>query len=377
MKIAVLGTRGFPGVQGGVEVHCENLYKRLAKRGCHIVVFSRASYVGRDVPKIEGIEMIAVEVPKNKYLEAIVHTYKSVWLAKQLRPDIVHIHAIGPSVCALVARMLGMKVVVTNHGPDYQRKKWPFAAKLFLRFCEAVGIASAHGVIAIAQNIADSLKKRFKKVAYVIPNGVEIPQRLTSVSEGPLTQLKLEAGHYILAVGRLVPEKGYDVLMGAFNDLCVSDKSFDPKWKLAIVGQADFEDRYSINLKRKALNNPRIVLAGFQTGVPLSQLYSQAGLFVLPSFYEGLPIVLLEAMSYGLSCIVSDIPANRNVPLAEDRFFKPGDAAILAEKMMYFSNHPMTDQDKNQQIRMIGENYNWENIADATLAVYKNILSTQ
>ncbi len=372
-RIVVLGTRGFPGVQGGVEVHCENLYRRLVKRECHVTVFMRKSYVNAQSHGISGIEVIPLSSPKNKYLEAIVHTYNSVWLARRLKPDIVHIHAIGPSVLTPLVRILGMNVVVTNHGPDYKRKKWPFFAKLFLRFCEAVGTIGANAIITIARNIADDLRKRFNRRAYIIPNGVEIPA--LADQDTTLKQFGLEKKNYLLAVGRLVPEKGFDVLIEAFNKLCVlKQRSVPMKWKLVIVGSADFEDQYSSSLKRETSGNPNIILTGFLTGDPLRELYSHAGLFVLPSFYEGLPIVLLEAMSYGLSCIASDIPANRNIELAEQRFFPSGDVEALSRTLAQFIDHPLSDEERKKQIRMIAEKYNWETIADQTLEVYKHVL---
>ena len=145
-------------------------------------------------------------------------------------------------------------------------------------------------------------------------------------------------------------------------------------WKLVIVGKADHEDRYSRGLKEKADKNKNIILTGFLTGKPLQELYSHAGLFVLPSYYEGLPIVLLEAMSYGLSSIASDIPANRNVGLNDDRFFKPGDVNEIAAKIEEFINKPFKEEERKRQIYMITEQYNWGRIAEDTLKVYKAVV---
>ncbi len=373
MKIAVLGLRGFPGVQGGVEAHCENLYRCLAKKGCKITVFMRKSYVTSQSHRFSGIEAVPVSSPKNKYLETIVHTYKCIWLARRLKPDIVHIHAIGPSVLTPLVRAMGMRVVVTNHGPDYKRKKWLFFAKLFLRFCEWVGMTCANDTIAIAQNIAEDVKRRFSRDAHVIPNGVDIPQ--ITQNDQALKKFGLEKRKYILAVGRLVPEKGFDILVDAFNKARFSAEPARPwNWKLAIVGQADFEDQYSLSLRQKTSNDPNIVLTGFLTGDPLRELYSQAGLFVLPSYHEGLPIVLLEAMSYGLSCIASDIPANRNIELADERFFKPGDIETLSLKITQFINKPLSEEERAKQIRMIAKEYDWDKIAGQTLEVYQKIV---
>lgn len=367
MKIAVVGTRGFPNVQGGVEKHCEQLYPNLVKLGCDITVFTRSPYMKSDIKTYKGITLIPINCNQNKFFEAFVHTFKSVLKARNFHPDILHIHGVGPSLFAPIARLLGMKVVVTNHGPDYKRKKWPVPAKLFLKFCERMGIMFANEIIAIARNIADDIKKNYGKGSFVIPNGVEIPQ-LTDSNEY-LKRFGLRKYRYVLAVGRFVPEKGFDYLIDAFQE-----NNFE-QWKLAIVGDADHQDQFSLKLKDKASKNSNVILTGFLTGQPLHELYSHAGLFVLPSYYEGLPIVLLEAMSYGLSCVASDIPANRNVELSEDRFFRVGDVKLLTAKIKEFINKPWGENERKKQISIIAEKYNWDRIAHETLKVYKQVAS--
>jgi glycosyltransferase involved in cell wall biosynthesis len=367
MKIAVTGTRGFPGVQGGVENHCEQLYTHLAKSGSDITVFNRKPYVNPDLQIYKGVSLVPLSCPQNKFIEAFVHTFKSVLMARKLHPDILHLHAVGPSVFAPLARLLGMKVVVTHHGPDYMRKKWPLPAKMFLKFCERMGMTFANEVITIAKNIANDIKTKYGRDSAVIPNGVEIP--LTAETINSLERFQLIDQKYILAVGRFVPEKGFDDLIDAFN------QGNFKNWKLVIVGDADHEDKYSRDLKSKADKNSNVVLTGFLTGQPLHELYSHAGLFVLPSYYEGLPIVLLEAMSYGLSCIASDIPANRNVALDEKRFFQTGNIESLAERIREFINKPWRAEDRKEQIDMVAANYDWGKIADETLKVYKRVAS--
>jgi glycosyltransferase involved in cell wall biosynthesis len=369
MKIAVTGSRGFPGVQGGVEKHCEKLYSRLINHGCDIIVFTRKPYVTYPDEKFNGITLIPLSCPQNKFLETIVHTFKSVLKARKLHPDILHIHAVGPSLYTPLARVLGMKVVVTSHGPDYKRKKWPLPVKIFLRLCEWAGMTFASEIIAIAQDIADDIGNKYGRVPAVIPNGVDIPA--PSLTSEVLEKHDLKKKKYILSVGRFVPEKGFHDLIDAFNDMKLDE------WKLVIVGDADHEDNYSRDLKERAGKKSNIILTGFLTGQPLQEIYSHAGLFVLPSYYEGLPIVLLEAMSYGLSCIASDIPANRNVELGDDRFFKAGDINMLSRKIADFIQRPWEDTDKRHQLNMIAEKYNWESIADETLNVYKKVFEAE
>ncbi len=223
----------------------------------------------------------------------------------------------------------------------------------------------------------------------VIPNGVVLPelgqigdshQKVVTVTN--LQRFGVEKGKYVLAVGRFVPEKGLDDLMSAFEILRRFAPQNDEKsggkglngWKLVIAGDADHEDAYSRKLKEKAKENPNIVLTGFLTGEPLQELYRYAGFFVLPSYYEGLPIVLLEAMSYGLSCVVSDIPANREVELSEERYFKAGDVEGMARKLRQFMGRPLSAEEKDAQVKLVAERYDWGKIAGETLRVYEGVV---
>ena len=366
LKIIVLGTRGFPDIQGGVEKHCQQLYPGLVRLGCEVTVLAREPYIGKQGKFYQGIRVVPLSCPKNKFFEAFGHTFKGVFAARRMRCDILHIHAIGPSLFIPLARLLGLKVVMTNHGPDYQRKKWGKIARVVLKSGEYLGSRYANNIICISRPIAENIKNKYGKRAIVIPNGVVMPQVLKN--NGALKKYDLLDKKYILSVGRYVPEKGFHDLVKAFNELQIEN------YKLVIVGRADHEDRYSSYLKNEAKKNANIVLSGFLSGEPLQELYSHAGLFVLPSYYEGLPIVLLEAMSYGLSCIVSNIPANREVGLSEDRFFAPGNVKALVLKIKEFRDKPLSSEENKEQRNMISQRYNWENITRKTLEVYNSVM---
>lgn len=369
LRIGVLGTRGFPGVQGGIETHCENLYARLAERGCEIFVFTRKPYVDVEQKIYKGVNLIPLGCPKNKFLEAFAHTFYGVIAARRLSPAVLHIHGIGPSLFVPLARLLKLKVVMTNHGADYNREKWGRLAKSVLRLGERLGSRCANRVICISEPIAADIQKRHKKPVTVISNGVNLPR--VCQTHDYLDEYGLAKGKYVLSVGRLVPEKGFHDLFAAFNTLPPNG------WKLVIVGRADHEDSYSSGLREKARSNVNIVMTGFLTGKPIQELYSHAGLFVLPSYHEGLPIVLLEAMSYGSPCIASDIPANRNVELENARFFEPGNIGQIASKIIRFMSEPLSEEARTKQVDLIADKYDWEKIAQNTLEVYKEIVEKE
>lgn len=363
IKVAVLGIRGFPNVQGGPEIHSQNLYPILSEAGCDVTVFTRDAYVDKSVTDYKGVKLVALPCVKNKFLEAFLHTFIGVFVARKRCPDILHIHAIGPSLFIPLARVLGMKAVMTNHGPDYNRIKWGKVPKAVLRFGEYLGSKCSNSVICVSRQVADDITRRYNRSVTFIPNGVNIPEM--SKSEETLRKYGLKKGKYVMAIGRFVPEKGFHDLINAFKVAQL------PDWKLAIVGDATHEDEYALELKRMEGSN--IVFTGVLSGARLEELYSNAGVFVLPSYYEALSIALLEAISYGLSCVVSDIPSNMAVGLPKERYFKTGDTKALVEKLIKFTSTPISEKEKKEQIDMVRAKYSWNDIACKTLAVYESV----
>jgi len=365
MKIFVTGTRGIPDIPGGVEKHCQQLYPLLAARGHEVIVSTRSCYVADPAPLWRGVRLIGVIAPRRKSLEAIVHTCASLLAARRYRPDVVHIHAIGPALLTPLARAMGFKVVVTHHGPDYERQKWGVLAKSVLRLGERLGNRFATEVIAISRTIADSIRLKDGRTANIIPNGVDLPQQ--SGSDSFLRQVGIApSDKYILTVARLVPEKGLHDLLKAFAAL-----PSDLGCHLVIAGDADHETPYSRQLKQMAAQDRRVIMTGYITGEALNQVFSHAALFALPSYHEGLPIALLEAMSFGLPVLVSDIPAHLEVELPDERYFRCGDIDDLRRKLALHLGREMDPEERADLHARIRGRYDWENIANQTLEVYK------
>ena len=361
MKIVVTGTRGIPNIMGGVETHCEELFPRIAAKGYDVTLIRRTSYVQDNFRESKGVKLVDITTPKKKSFEAVIHTLKAIWAAKfRFCADIVHIHAIGPAIVTPFARLLGLKVVFTHHGHDYDRDKWGKAAKIMLKFGERMGCRFANEVIVISEVINNNIKKRYRREdAHLIYNGVPAPNFIHSTNY--LDELGVKSEKYIFAMGRFVPEKNFHQLIKAFLSLSDHDE-----YKLVLAGDVDFEDEYSRRLKKLALENG-VILTGFIKGKKLHELLTHASTFVLPSSHEGLPISLLEAMSYDLPIIVSDIPANLEIGLPPDFYFPVGNEEKLMEKLMKIIT------EKPTKFKYQLDNYCWENIAKQTIKVYEKI----
>jgi glycosyltransferase involved in cell wall biosynthesis len=366
MKIFVAGTRGLPDIPGGVEKHCQELYPRLVAMGHEVCLFTRSCYVTKKLNDWEGVKLLHTFAPRKKSLEAITHTLISIAKARFFNPDVIHIHAIGPSLMVPFARLLGMKVVTTNHGPDYDRQKWSRIAKFILRLGEKLGGIFSNEVIVISNIIAKIISDRCRRTTNLIYNGVPIPVKSKEIDY--LEKAGIKPGNYLLAVARFVPEKGLHDLVKAFKEI-------KNDIQLVIAGDADHESEYSLNLKKMAAKDSRIVMTGYISGKKLNQVYSNALLFILPSYHEGLPICLLEAMSYGVPVLVSDIPANKEVQLQEERFFKCGDTIDLHRKLETLLEKKLTLVEQQKIREQIEQKYNWDLIAKQTIEVYSKALN--
>ncbi len=363
MKIFVTGTRGIPDIPGGVETHCQNLYPYIARAGHEVHIARRTPYIKDNLSSWKGIHLHNIYTPKSKALEAIIHTFLSVIKARMINADVVHIHAVGPALLVPFARLLGLKVVFTNHGPDYDRQKWGRLSKAVLMLGEYLGGRFANTNIVISEVIRQIVKKRCKADSIIIYNGVKIIK--TNSCNDYLKSIGTEKKRYILAVARFVPEKGLHDLIAAYAR---TDRQYD----LVIAGDADHEDDYSRSLKQQARENG-VVLTGYIGGEQLDQIFSHAALFVLPSYHEGLPIALLEALGYGLNVLVSDIPANLEVKLDKRHFFACGKVDSLSENMNLLLEQGSEDGYQEKITTMLNTLYNWDIIAAQTVSEYKKL----
>lgn len=356
-------------MQGGVEKHCEELYPRMVSHDSQITVCNRAPYFAKDsrLPVYNGVRCVYLWCPRTKSLEAALHTFAASLLCIVKRPDIVHIHNIGPALCIPLLKAFGIKTVVTYHSVNYTHAKWNMLQRQILQIGEAMSIRCANKVIVVSETMRRQLEKKYSSNDLLyIPNGVAVAPAV--VSGDTLQKYGLTPGGYVLAVCRLSPEKGAADLIDAYARLG------RVPYKLVIAGDADHETGYSRAVKKMAAETPGVVLTGFLREEQLRVFYAHAGLFVLPSHAEGLSIALLEALSFGLPVLASDIPQNREVLSGDARFFKVGDVAQLTEKISACMARGISAEEKAQQIQYVRKRFNWDGIAEQTLAAYQRVL---
>lgn len=370
LRIAVFGQKRLSR-EGGVEIVVKELCTRMAQQGCQVTCYNRsghhvsgAEYDSTDSTNYEGIQQKYVPTIEKKGLAAVSASAFAALYSAFGKYDVVHIHAEGPAFFSWLPKMFGKRVVVTIHGVDWQREKWQsgFGSK-FIRQGEKNAVKYADEIIVLSKGVQDYFKEAYGRKTHFIPNGVNRPQ----IREANLITEKfgLKKDSYILFLGRLVPEKGIRYLVEAFKNV-KTDK------KLVIAGGSSDTDSFMAELKELAKGDDRILFTGFVQGAMLDELYSNAYIYTLPSDLEGMPLSLLEAMSYGNCCLVSDIPECAEVVEDKALIFKKADVQDLQEKLQDACDHPeKVDAHKEQAADFICKKYNWDEVTKETLKLYR------
>ncbi len=364
MKIAMVGQKGVPATYGGIERHVEEIGARLVERGHDVTVFSRWHYT-RIGGSHRGMRIKRMPSLNTKHLDTISACLLATidaWIHKY---DIVHFHALGPSLFSCLPRLRGAKTVVTVHGLDWQRGKWGKFASWFLRSCEQPSVRFPDRTIVVSKALQRHFLEHFQAPTFEIPNGTNPP-----IHRPPnkIRKFGLDQSRYVLFVGRLVPEKGCHILLEAFNRL-------NTDARLVMAGGSSFSDGYVDSLMQIRDGNERIQMLGYVYGDMLDELWSNAYMVVQPSFLEGFSISLVEAMSHGKCVLASDIP--ENIEVVEDCAvtFKTQDSVDLQAKLQNLLDDPILVDRVARRCRTLAqERFSWPRIVEATEAVYLDAL---
>lgn len=369
-KIVMLGHKRVPSREGGVEIVVEELSARMVSAGHQVTCLNRAGrYSSKHADRKEqrreyrGIRIKTVPTWDRKGLAAMTASATGALAAAFGRYDVVHFHAEGPCAMLWLPKLFGKRCITTIHGLDHQRAKWGRFARAYILLGERCAVRFADEIIVLSRSMQQYFRDVYGRETVFIPNGVTRPVRREP--ELICQQFGLEKENFILFLGRLVPEKGIHYLIEAF-DRIHTDK------KLVIAGGTSDTDVYVRQLQEMAAENPNILFTGFVQGQVLDELYSNAYLYVIPSDLEGMPLSLLEAMSYGNCCVVSDIPECAEVVEDKAEIFPRGNVEALAECLQALCDDPEhVSRSKASAADFICGKYNWDDVASQTLELYK------
>lgn len=374
LRIAMIGHKRIPSREGGVEIVVEELSVRMAQKGHRVEVYNRYGhhvsgkkyddeYGWKGRKYYKGVRVRIIPTFQSSSLNAIVYSFLATLRALFTKYDVLHYHAEGPCAMLWIPKMFGKRVVVTIHGLDWQRAKWGNFASRVIKFGEKMAARHADEVIVLSRNVQQYFKEEYGREVTYIPNGINRPER----READLIREKygLEKDGYFLFLARIVPEKGLHYLIEAYQKL-------DTDKKLVIAGGNSQAVEYMEQIHEMAAKDDRILMTDFVQGQTLEELYSNAYAFVLPSDVEGMALSLLEAMSYGNCCLVSDICENTEVVEDQALHFRKGDVKDLQEKLQYLLEHPDTvERLRSGSADFICGKYNWDEVVDETLRLYR------
>ena len=376
LRIAMLGHKRIPSREGGVEIVVEQLSTRMTALGHQVTCYNRkghhvsgAEFDTNKLAEYKGVNLKSVWTVDRKGLAAMTSSLSAAVKAAWGKYDIVHFHAEGPCAMLWIPKLFGKRCIATIHGIDWQRSKWGGFASNYIKFGEKVAAKYADEIIVLSKGVQDYFWTTYHRKTEFIPNGVNRPV----ICEPDMIREKfqLEKDSYILFLGRIVPEKGLRYLVEAF-------KQVDTNKKLVIAGGASDTNDVVNEIKEMARQDNRIIFTGFVQGQLLDELYSNAYIYTLPSDLEGMPLSLLEAMSYGNCCLVSDIAECAEVVEDKAVVFRKSDVNDLREKLQQLCDHPeQVEKYKEQAADFICNKYSWDDVVERTLMLYARRIEIQ
>lgn len=368
MKIAIIGHKRIPSNEGGIEKGVEQHAVRMVKRGNDVTVYNRGGhnvfgkeFDGKKLKEYKGIKIITVPTVKGAACVPI-YSFLATIHAAIVRYDCVSYRASGSCVMIPLAKLFGLRVVASLHGIDSQRDKWGGFASKYLEFGERMAAKKADVCLVLSKNMKQYIDTKYGVNSVLFANGVDRPQKKKPqlIKE----KFSLDKDEYLLSLGRIVPEKGIHYLIEAFKN-CKTSK------KLVVAGGAEANKEYYDSLVKLSDGDSRIIFTGYVYGDMISELYSNAYTFLLPSNLEGMANALLEAMSYGNCCLISDIPENTEVVGEYAEWFKKGDSRDLQMKLQYLlDNENVVNDYKDKAADYILNRYDWDKVVDQMLEVY-------
>lgn len=371
LHIAMLGHKRIPSREGGIEIVVEELSTRMVALGHSVTCFNRGGHhvSGKEFDsarlcEYEGVKLKTVPTINRKGIAAVSSSFFSALASAFGQYDVVHIHAEGPAVMCWIPKLFGKRVIVTVHGLDHQRsEKWGKFAQKYIMLGEKNAVRYADEIIVLSKCVQQYFSDTYGRKTVFISNGVERPKTL------PTKLIKekygLDKDSYILFLARIVPEKGLQYLIEAF-------KQTETDKKLVIAGGSSDSDAFMKQIKNMSVGDSRIIFTGFVQGQILGELYSNAYIYCLPSDLEGMPLSLLEAMSYGNCCLTSDIAECAEVVEDKAVLFQKGNVASLQEKLERLCQHPdRVEQYKKGAVDFICNKYDWDKVVQKTLEIYR------
>jgi glycosyltransferase involved in cell wall biosynthesis len=364
MKIAIIGSRGYPYVYSGYETFVKELVERLVKRDYDITVYCHRNLFKSFPRQVNGVNLIYISTIEKKSLSQLIHSAQSITHACLKNYDVVLVVNSANGPFGVITRLFGKRTAINVDGLEWLRPKWKGLGSKYFYWASRMATKLYDEIITDSDEMQKVYEREFNAQSTVIAYGANIRE---SVKPELINQWGLQQQGYYLIVGRLIPDNNADILLREF----ISASSGK---KLVIVGDVPYKDAYSRSLK--GLDDPRVIFTGYVNDQDvLAELYHNCFAYFHGHEFGGTNPTMLKALAYGCAICALDTVFNREM-LNNDEyglFFtkQTGSLEALIQGVEAEPDKLLAYKQKSR--KRILTNYTWEKITDQYDALFKRM----
>lgn len=365
MKIAIIGSRGYPYVYSGYETFVKEVVERLVKKNISVTVYCHKNLFAEFPRSVNGINLVYIPTIEKKSLSQFLHSLQSIIHATLDKFDIILVVNSANGPFGIITKLLGKKTAINVDGLEWLRPKWKGLGARYFYFASKLATKFYDEIINDSFAMADFYKKEFNIDSTVIAYGANI--RYSSEPE-LIKKWNLSRDDYYLIVGRLIPDNNADIIIREFSN-SNSNK------KLVVVGDVPYQDDYSERIK--SVKDDRIIFTGYITDQnELAELYHNCFAYLHGHEFGGTNPTMLTAMAYGCAVIALDTVFTREM-------CDNNKHAIYFSKEEGNLKRILEEVEKDESIikhfretarERIVENYTWEKITDQYISLFEKMI---
>lgn len=366
MKIAIIGSRGYPYVYGGYETVVKELGERLTREGIEVHVYCQKNLFTTYPDKVNGIHLHYIPTINTKSLNQIVHCFLAMLHVTFTQVDVILVVNLAAGPLGWLPKLRGKKTMISTDGLEWLRPKWKGIAARYFRFAAKLATRFYDQIIADADEMKRIYLQEFNAPSVVIAYGA--PEKKAE-SQALINRFGLTPQEYYLIVGRLIPDNNADLIIKGFLESASTKK-------LIIVGDVPYKDTFAGNLKK--LKHPNLVFLGHITNHnELLALYQHCYVYLHGHQYGGTNPAMLKAMSNDCAILALNTAFNREM-LDDGRFglFFEHCEESVSESINQLENDPLRiAQLRTNVSKGLTDKYNWDCITQAYIAVMMKLLN--
>ena len=366
MRLAIIGSRGYPYIYSGYETFVKELSERLVKKGINVTVYCHKNLFEKQPKKLNGINLIYIPTFKSKYLSQLVHSFLSFIHCIFIKPDLILVVNVANGPLGIIPKIFGIPTLINVDGLEWLRPKWKGLGSIYFKFAARMATIFYNKIINDSDQMRKIYLELFNKDSKVIAYG---PSKIKGKNFKLTKNFGVIPREYYLVIGRLVPDNNADKIIEEF----IRSKSSK---KLVIVGDVPYNDNYASTVKN--ISNPQIIITGYvKDSSLLCQLYKNCYAYIHGHEYGGTNPTMINAMYYGTAILALKTPFNKEM-------LQNGKYGLLFEKksnsLRELINYSDTNHDKlsvlrKNSLRGITKKYNWEYITKSYISEFKSIVS--